>query len=73
MSPAVDFDLETVGGSVESRALVRHLAAPHLVTAVPGWMDGTVPGREIGWLLVACAGLIALSAPLTMRLYRHKL
>ena len=44
----------------------------HLVTAVRGLMDGTVPGKEISWLLVACAALVTVFAPLTMRLHRNK-
>lgn len=44
----------------------------HLVTAVRGLMSGTVLMGEIGWLLVACAALVAVFAPITMYLYRNK-
>lgn len=44
----------------------------HLVTAVRELMDGSVPGQEIAWLLLSCAALVAVFAPLTMRLYRNK-
>ncbi|MGI8910358.1 MAG: ABC transporter permease [Rubrobacteraceae bacterium] len=44
----------------------------HLVTAVRGLMSETVLIGEIGWLLVACAALIAVFAPITMYLYRNK-
>lgn len=44
----------------------------HLVTAVRGLMSGTVTYAQIGWVLVSCAVLIAVFAPLTMRLYRNK-
>ena len=44
----------------------------HLVTAVRELMDGDVPAAEIGWLLVSCAVLVVVFAPLTMRLYRTK-
>jgi ABC-2 type transport system permease protein len=44
----------------------------HLVTAVRGLMSGTVLMGQIGWLLVACAGLVVVFAPITMYLYRNK-
>ena len=44
----------------------------HLVSAVRDLMAGTVPAEHIAWLLVGCAVLIAVFAPLTMRLYRNK-
>ena len=44
----------------------------HLVTAVRGLMSGTVMMGQIGWLLLSCAILIAVFAPLTMYLYRNK-
>ena len=44
----------------------------HLVTATRGLMAGTVPAAQIGWLLVACAALIAVFAPITMYLYRNR-
>jgi daunorubicin/doxorubicin transport system permease protein len=42
------------------------------VSAVRDLMDGSVPAGQIGWVLVACAAIIAVFAPLTMRLYRTK-
>ena len=44
----------------------------HLVTAVRGLMSGTVMMGQIGWLLLSCATLIAVFAPLTMYLYRNR-
>ena len=44
----------------------------HLVTAVRGLMSGTVMMGQIGWLLLSCAILIAVFAPLTMYLYRNR-
>ncbi|HET7269488.1 MAG TPA: ABC transporter permease [Rubrobacter sp.] len=44
----------------------------HLVSAVRGLMSGTVPVGHIAWLLAGCAALVAVFAPLTMRLYRNK-
>lgn len=44
----------------------------HLVTAVRGLMSGTATPGQVGWVLVACAALIAIFAPITMSLYRNK-
>ncbi len=44
----------------------------HLVSAVRGLMSGNVLMGEIGWLLVACAVLVAIFAPITMYLYGNK-
>jgi ABC-2 type transport system permease protein len=44
----------------------------HLVTASRGLMHGTVTAGQIGWVLLACALIVAVFAPLTMRLYRGK-
>ncbi len=61
---------ETMPSGLETVVKINPIT--HLVTAVRGLMDGTVPGKEIGWLLMACAALVAIFAPLTMRLYRNK-
>ncbi len=63
-------DPETLPSWLET--VVQFNPITHLTTAVRGLMNGTFPGQEIGWLLVACAGLVAVFAPLTMRLYRSK-
>jgi ABC-2 type transport system permease protein len=44
----------------------------HVVTAVRGLMAGTVPGDEIGWVLLASAALVAVFGPITMHLYRNQ-
>lgn len=44
----------------------------HLVTAVRGLMSGTVSAAQIGWVLLSCAALVAVFAPITMSLYRNK-
>ncbi len=43
-----------------------------LVTAVRGLMFGTVNTGEIVWVLVSCVIIVAIFAPLTMRLYYNK-
>ncbi|MGH3146158.1 MAG: ABC transporter permease [Rubrobacter sp.] len=44
----------------------------HLVTATRGLMSGTATFGQVGAVLVACALLIAVFAPITMYLYRNK-
>ncbi|MBA3491590.1 MAG: ABC transporter permease [Rubrobacteraceae bacterium] len=44
----------------------------HLVTAVRGLMSGTAEITQIGAVLLSCAVLIAVFAPITMYLYRNK-
>jgi ABC-2 type transport system permease protein len=44
----------------------------HLVSAVRSLMSGTMPAEDIAWLLAGCAVLVAIFAPITMRLYRNK-
>lgn len=44
----------------------------HLVTAARSLMHGAPAGSEVGWMLVACAVLVTVFAPLTMWLYQRK-
>jgi ABC-2 type transport system permease protein len=44
----------------------------HLVTAVRALIDGTVSSWQVGGVLIASAGIVAVFAPLTMRLYARK-
>jgi ABC-2 type transport system permease protein len=44
----------------------------HLATAVRGLMHGTATAGEVVWVLAASAVLVAVFAPLTMRLYRNR-
>jgi ABC-2 type transport system permease protein len=53
-------------------AAVGYNPVTHLVSAVRDLMSGTVPVEHIAWLLVGCAALVAVFAPITMRLYRNK-
>lgn len=54
------------------RALVDVNPVTHLVTATRELMSGTTPGRQIGWVLIACAILTAVFAPLSVRLLRNR-
>jgi ABC-2 type transport system permease protein len=44
----------------------------HAVTAARGLMHGTATADQIMWVLLACAILIGIFGPLTMRLYSNK-
>lgn len=54
------------------RAFVEVNPVSHLVTAVRGLVHGTPDAGKIGLVLVAAAVLVAVFAPLTMRLYRSR-
>lgn len=44
----------------------------HLVTTARALMAGTAPGRQLAWILIACAVLTSVFAPLSARLLRNK-
>jgi FAD/FMN-containing dehydrogenase len=54
------------------RAFVDVNPVSHVVTAERHLMAGTATGGQVGWVLLASAALIAVFAPLSMRLYRSK-
>ena len=54
------------------RTAVGYNPITHLVSAIRDLMSGTVPAGHIAWLLVGCVALVAVFAPITMRLYRNK-
>ncbi len=53
------------------KAVVDVNPISHLVTAERGLMQGTATAGQIGWVVLASAGLVAVFAPLTVRLYRN--
>jgi ABC-2 type transport system permease protein len=61
-------DPKTMPGAVQAFVKVNPIS--HLVTAARGLMHGSVDMGEIGLVLVSCAVLVAVFAPLTMRRYR---
>jgi daunorubicin/doxorubicin transport system permease protein len=61
---------KTMPGWLET--VVGYNPVTHLVSAVRDLMSGTVPAGHIAWLLLGCAVLITVFAPLTMHLYRNK-
>jgi ABC-2 type transport system permease protein len=54
------------------QTVVSYNPITHLVSAIRDLMSGTMPAGHIAWLLVGCAALVAVFAPMTMRLYRNK-
>lgn len=54
------------------RAFVNVNPVSLLVTTVRDLMDGTATAGQVGWVLVASAALVAVFAPITMRLYRTR-
>ena len=61
-------DPDTMPGWVQ--AFVNNNPITHLSTAARGLMHDAVDGGAILWVLVSSAALVAMFAPLTMRLYR---
>lgn len=54
------------------RAFVNVNPVSLLVTTVRDLMHGTATAGQVGWVLVASAALVAVFAPITMRLYRTR-
>ncbi len=54
------------------RAFVTANPVSHLVTAERALMNGAATASQLGWVLLASAGLIAIFGPLTMLLYRSR-
>ena len=54
------------------RAFVDVNPVTHLVTTARELMAGTTPGRQLGWILIACTVLTAIFAPLSVRLLRNR-
>jgi ABC-2 type transport system permease protein len=54
------------------QAIVRVNPVTHLVDASRGLMHGGVRLASVGWVLLACAVVVAIFAPLAMRMYRKE-
>ncbi|WP_460069496.1 ABC transporter permease [Streptomyces sp. YKOK-I1] len=61
---------ETMPGWME--AIVEANPVSDAATAVRGLIHGDANGSDIGWVLLACAIITAVFAPLTMYLYRAR-
>ena len=59
--------LETMPGWLQ--AIVRHNPVTHLTNAARGLMHGQEVGADIVWVLVASAVLVAIFAPIALRMY----
>lgn len=63
-------DPATMPGWVQAFVEVNPIT--HLTTAARGLAHGSAVGSDIGWVLLWSAGLVAVFAPLTMRLYNSE-
>ena len=63
-------DPETMPGWVQAFVEVNPIS--HLTNAARGLAHGDVAGSEIAWVLAWSVALVAVFAPLTMRLYRSE-
>jgi len=63
-------DPKTMPGWVQAFVNVNPIS--HLASAARGLMHGTSAGGDIGWVLLWSAGLVAVFAPLTMRIYNSE-
>ncbi len=61
-------DPETMPGWIQAFVAVNPIS--HLTNAARGLVHGHVAGGEIAWVAAWCVTLVAVFAPLTMRLYR---
>jgi ABC-2 type transport system permease protein len=55
------------------QAIVKVNPISQVVDAVRGLMQGDVLASDIGWALLSCAVIVAVFAPITMRLYNTKI
>jgi ABC-2 type transport system permease protein len=63
-------DPSTMPGWVQ--AFVNVNPVSHLATAARGLMHGHAVAGDIGWVLAWCAALVAVFAPITMKLYNKE-
>ena len=63
-------DPDTMPGWLQSFVSVNPIAL--LTTAVRGLMAGEASTGDIGWVLLSCAILVGIFAPLTMRMYHRQ-
>jgi ABC-2 type transport system permease protein len=54
------------------RAIVRHNPVTHLADASRGLMHGTAVASDVLWVLIASAVIVAVAAPIAMRMYHQE-
>jgi ABC-2 type transport system permease protein len=54
------------------QAVVRHNPVTHLTQASRGLMHGTPAGEHVLWVVVASALIVAISAPIALRMYHQE-
>jgi len=55
------------------QAIVKVNPVTRVVIAVRDLMHGSVSAADVGWALLSCAVIVAVFAPITLRLYNRKL
>jgi ABC-2 type transport system permease protein len=55
------------------QAIVKVNPVTRVVIAERGLMQGSASAGDVGWALLSCAVIVAVFAPITMRLYNRKL
>jgi ABC-2 type transport system permease protein len=63
-------DLKTMPSWLQ--AVVRHNPVTHLTDASRGLMHGHPAGADVLWVFVASAVIVAISAPIAMRMYNQE-
>ena len=54
------------------RDVVRHNPVTHLTDASRGLMHGTPVGADVLWVLAASAAIVAVAAPIALRMYHSE-
>ena len=54
------------------QAIVRHNPVTHLTNASRGLMHGTPVGADVLWVLAASAAIVAVAAPIALRMYHSE-
>src|SRR5262245_25268576 len=54
------------------QALVRHNPVTHLTNASRGLMHGKPVGSDVAWVLLASAAIVAVAAPIALRMYHQE-
>jgi ABC-2 type transport system permease protein len=62
--------LDTMPGWLQ--AVVRHNPVTHLANASRGLMHGQDVGADVLWVLVAAAAIVAVAAPIALRMYHQE-
>ena len=54
------------------QAVVRHNPVTHLTNASRGLMHGTPVASDVLWVLIAAVAIVAVAAPIALRMYHSE-